>query len=180
MAGRPRHPDPKPTGISFPIRPREPHLQNMTDESPQTRKRLISGVGMILGLIALATAFLSPTIAEAIDPPAPPIEEVTVDLATRLIDAAKAKAAGKEYEAAVASPKLPSQFLYPLVIGLGMIAAAFGIAALIRSEDRTMAGGAIALGIGAAVIQWSMMIVGAILLVLLVIAVIGFLTGGGI
>ncbi|MDF1659509.1 MAG: hypothetical protein P1U58_17970 [Verrucomicrobiales bacterium] len=153
----------------------------MTDDSPETKKRIVSGIGMILGLIALAAAFLSPHIAEAIDPPTPPIEEVTVDLASRLIDAAKAKAAGEEYQsAATPSPKLPSRFIYPFVIGLGMIAAAFGIAALIRSEDRTMAGGAIALGIGAAVVQWSMMIVGAILLVFLVIAVFAFLTGGGL
>jgi len=43
-----------------------------------------------------------------------------------------------------------------------------------------MAGGAIALGVGAVVVQWAMMLVGAILLLLLVLTIIGLLTGGGI
>lgn len=154
----------------------------MSDEAKpkRTKKRLTAGIGLIVGLVALAAAFLSPQIAEAIDPPTPPVEEVAVDLASRIIDAAKAKATGEEYQPAAAPQQLPSRFIYPVVVGLGMIAAAFGVAAFIRSEDRTMAGGAIALGIGAAVVQWSMMMVGAILLILLVVAIIGFLTGGGI
>lgn len=154
----------------------------MTDDSKPkpTKKRLAAGIGLIVGLVALTAAFLSPQIAEAIDPPTPPLEEVAVDFASRIIDAAKAKATGEEYQPAAAAPQSPSRFIYPAVVGLGMLAAALGIAAFMRSEDRTMAGGAIALGIGAAVVQWSMMMVGAILLILLVVAIIGFLTGGGI
>jgi hypothetical protein len=152
----------------------------MTEGPKGTKKRLAAGIGLIIGLVALAAAFLSPQIAEAIDPPTPPVEQVAVDLASRIIDAAKAKAIGQEYQPTAAARELPSRFIYPAVVGLGMIAAAFGIAAFIRSEDRTMASGAIALGVGAAVVQWSMMMVGAILLILLVVAVIGFLSGGGI
>ncbi|MEM9080839.1 MAG: hypothetical protein AAGC74_09130 [Verrucomicrobiota bacterium] len=154
----------------------------MSDESnlKRTKKRLAAGIGLIVGLVALAAAFFSPQIAEAIDPPTPPVEVVAVDLAERIIDAAKAKATGEEYQLSAAPRQLPSRFIYPVVIGLGMIAAAFGVAAFIRSEDRTMAGGAIALGVGAAVVQWSMMMVGAILLILLVVVIIGFLKGGGI
>lgn len=154
----------------------------MNDEPKpkRTKKRLVAGIGLIVGLVALAAALLSPQIAEAIDPPTPPLEEVAVDLASRIIDAAKAKATGEEYQTTAATRQLPSRFIYPAVVGLGMIAAAFGVAAFMRSEDRTMAGGAIALGVGAAVVQWSMMMVGAILFVLLVVAIIGLLTGGGI
>ncbi len=136
--------------------------------------------GLVVGLVALAAAFLSPTIAEAIDPPGPPLEEVAVDLASKILDAAKAKAAGKEYQAAAAAPPLPSRFIYPAVVGLGMFAAALGVLAFARSEDRTMAGGAIALGVGAALIQWSMMMVGAILAVVIVMIIIGAITGGGL
>jgi hypothetical protein len=152
----------------------------MTDEPKRTKKRLAAGIGLIIGLVALTAAFLSPQIAEAINPPTPPLEQVAVDLASRIVEAAKAKATGQEYQPAAVARELPSRFIYPAVVGLGMFAAAFGIAAFIRSEDRTMAGGAIALGVGAAVVQWSMMMVGAILLILLVVAIIGFLTGGGI
>lgn len=154
--------------------------KNMTDEPKRMKKCLAGGIGLILGLVALAAAFLSPQIAEAIDPPKPPLEQVAVDLASRIVEAAKAKATGEEYQPAVVSRELPSRFIYPAVVALGMIAAAFGVAAFIRSEDRTMACGAIALGVGAAVVQWSMMMLGAILLILLVVAVIGVLTGGGV
>ena len=151
--------------------------QEMSDESKQTKKRLVAGIGLIIGLVALAAAFLSPNIAQAIDPPTPPVEEVVVDLAARVIDAAKAKATGEEYRPAAVVPEIPSRFIYPAVVGLGILAAALGVAALFRSEDRTMAGGAIALGVGAVVVQWAMMLVGAILLLLLVLAIIGLLTG---
>ncbi|MBB5351821.1 hypothetical protein HNR46_002060 [Haloferula luteola] len=90
----------------------------------RTKNRLIAGIGMIVGLVALAAAFLSPQIAEAIDPPKPPVEEVAVDLASRIIDAAKAKAKGEEYQPAAAPRQLPSRFIYPAVVGFGMIAAA--------------------------------------------------------
>jgi len=152
----------------------------MSDESKPAKKCLVAGIGLIIGLAALAAAFLSPNIAQAIDPPTPPVEEVVVDLASRVIDAAKAKAMGEEYQSAAVVPELPSRFIYPAVVGLGILAAALGVAALFRSEDRTMAGGAIALGVGAAVVQWAMMLVGAILLLLLVLTIIGLLTGGGI
>jgi len=154
--------------------------QKMTEELKRTKKRLIASTGLIVGLVALAAAFLSPSIAEAIDPPKAAVEEVAVDLASRIIDAAKAKASGQEYQPVAAPQQLPSRFIYPVVVALGMFAAALGIAAFIRSEDRTMAGGAIALGVGAALIQWAMMMVGAILIILLVLAVIAFLSGGGV
>ena len=149
----------------------------MTNNPKPIRKRLIASIGLIIGLIALTAAFLSPNIAEMIDPPKQQVEEVAVDLASRIIDAAKAKATGEDYEPKGILQPRPSRFIYPTVIGLSMLAVALGIISLIRSEDNTLAGGAIALGIGAAVVQWSMMIAGAIILILLVIVILGFLGG---
>ena len=149
----------------------------MTNELIQPKKRLLAGIGLIVGLVAIASAFLSPNIAEAIDPPTRPVEEVAVDLASRIVDVAKAKVTGEEYQPA-AVQQLPSRFIYPTVVSLGMLAAVLGVAAFFRSEDRTMAGGAIALGVGAAVVQLAMMLVGTILLILLVVVIIGGLTGG--
>jgi hypothetical protein len=142
---------------------------------PPSPKRLLGGIGMILGLLALGVAFLSPKIAGMIDPPPRPIEETVVDLAGRLAAAAKAKAKGEVYEApAVAREPLPSRFLYPGVIIAGIAAAGLGIGAAIRSEDRFFSRGAIALGTGAALVQWSMMLVGVLALILLVVAVMSF------
>ena len=142
--------------------------------SSSPSRRFLGGSGMILGLLALAIAFLSPQIARRIDPPSKPVEEVVVDLAGRLAAAAKAKMKGESYIAPAfeAKPALPSRYLYPGVILAGICAAGLGIAGAMRSEDRFFAGGAIALGTGAALVQWSMMLVGVLVLIFLVCAVV--------
>lgn len=150
--------------------------EEMTNKDAQSHKRTISGIGAFLGLIALTAAFLSPQIAKAIDPPSKPLEQIVVDSASRIVDAAKAKAAGQEYTRNTPIQKRPSRFIYPIVICLGMFAAGLGITGLLRSEDRTLASGAVALGIGAAVVQFSLMILGAILILFLIFAVISFIS----
>jgi hypothetical protein len=50
---------------------------------PTSKFRLFGGIGIVLGLIAIAAAFLSPWIQKKLDPPARPVEEVAVDIASR-------------------------------------------------------------------------------------------------
>jgi hypothetical protein len=145
--------------------------------TPTTKPRLLGGIGIILGLVSIAVAFLSPWIQEQIDPPARPVEEVAVDIAAQLADAAKAKIKGEEYTPAYQRPEKASRFLFPTVIIAGMIAAGFGVAGSLRSEDKFFSGGAIALGVGAAVVQWSFLIAGALILVMLVLAAMSLLGG---
>ena len=147
----------------------------MTTDTASPKKKTLGLIGIVAGFLALASAFLSAWIQEAIDPPAKPIEERTVEFAGRLAAAAKAKIKGEEYIPTTVAEPLPSRFLFPGVIGLGMLAAGLGILSLVRSEPRMIGSGAIALGISAAVVQWSILIAGAILLLLLVFAVMSFL-----
>jgi hypothetical protein len=149
----------------------------MTTQGKSSKTRTIGIVGIIAGFLALAAAFLSPWIRDAIDPPAKPIEQTAVDFAGRLAEAAKAKLKGEAYVPAIATEPLPSRFLFPGVIGLGMVAAGLGIASLIKSEPRIVGGGAIALGVGAAVVQWSILVAGAIFFILLVMIVMSLLGG---
>ncbi len=131
-----------------------------------------------MGLIALTAAFLSPSIASVIDPPPRPAEEATIDFATKLYEAAKAKAENRDYVSSAPAQPAPSRFLFPVIISLGMIAAAMGLIGLLRDENRLFSGGAIALGVGAATVQFSLLLLALIffLLVLFIIAsVLGLL-----
>ncbi len=148
----------------------------MTKDNIETRT--LGMIGIVLGFLALAGAFLSPWIQDAIDPPAKPLEERAVGFAGRLADAAKAKMKGEEYVPATAPEAKPSRFLFPGIIALGMLAMGFGLGSLLSSEPKMVGGGAVALGLSAAVVQWSIILAGAILMILIVMAVLTLLGGG--
>ncbi|MGJ8651684.1 MAG: hypothetical protein ACSHX8_00290 [Opitutaceae bacterium] len=131
-------------------------------------------VGCIIGFIALVAAFLSPQIAEAIDPPAKPIEESAVDFALKLKAVAEAKMKGEEYQVEPVD-KNPSAHLFTAVIAFGMIGTGLGVGSLIRGENKNISGGAMTLGITAAVVQWSILIAGIIIFLLIVAIVLGAL-----
>lgn len=136
------------------------------------KKSMLGVIGCIISFMALAAAFLSPQIAEAIDPPAKPIEESAVDFAIKLKDAAAAKMRGEAYQA---EPKEanPSRYLFPAIIGFGMIGTGFGVGSLIRGEKRSLSAGAITLGITAALVQWSLLFLALIIFVLLIGSILG-------
>ena len=140
-------------------------------------KNTFAIIGSIIGFLALIFAFLSPWIAEAIDPPPKPVEESVVDFATKLKDAAVAKMKGEEYKGEV-TEKVPSNYLPPAVIAFGMIGAGFGVGSIFAGEKKSFSGCAITLGVSAVVVQWSIMIVAALIFVLLVMVVLGVLGGG--
>ena len=145
-------------------------------EMEKKKKKTLGAVGCIIGFIALVAAFLSPHIAEAIDPPQKPIEESFADFAVKLKDATVAKMKGKEYEPEVEpEERLPSATLIPAIITLGMVGTGFGVGGLLREERTAISSAAITLGITAAVVQWSLLIAGAIIACLLLAVVCGML-----
>ena len=150
----------------------------MSTDSSSEKKRTLGVIGVIVGFVALSCAFLSPWIQEAIDPPKKTLEESTVDFAGRLAEAAKAKVKGEEYVAANTEQPKPSRFIFPTVIGMGLVGAGLGIGSMLKSEQRMIGGGAIALGIGAVVVQWSIIIASAIFFLVLVLAVMALFGGG--
>ena len=104
------------------------------DSSPG---RTLGVIGILVGFLALAGAFLSPWIQDAIDPPAKPLEETAVDFAERLTEAAAARIKGEVYEPDVTMVEAkPSRFLFPGIIGLGMVAVGLGPGSLLRSEPK--------------------------------------------
>jgi hypothetical protein len=138
------------------------------------KKNTLAAIGSIIGFIALVFAFLSPWIADAIDPPDKPVEESVVDFATKLKNAAAAKMKGEEYEGEL-DEKVPSDYLPPVVIAFGMIGVGFGLGSFFAGEKKSFAGCAVTLGVSAAVVQWSIVLVAALLIIFLVVAVLGAL-----
>jgi hypothetical protein len=147
----------------------------MEPESSSPKKGKIALIGIVVGFLALASAFLSPWIQEAIDPPPKPIEETAVSFAGRLAAAAKAKIKGEEYVPITVEEPKPSRFLVPTVIGFGMLSVGLGIVSLLKSESRGLGAGAIALGISAVVAQWGILLASVIVFILIVFLVLHFL-----
>jgi hypothetical protein len=136
------------------------------------KKNILGIAGCIISFMALVAALLFPQIVEAIDPSAVPIEESAVDFALKLKDVAAAKMKGEEHQSEP-QEKNPSSYLFTAVIGFGIVGAGFGLGSLIRGEKKSISGVAMTLGITAAIVQWSLLIAGAIILLLLIAIVLG-------
>ena len=129
--------------------------------------------GIVVGLIALTAAFLSPWIVEAVSPPKP-IEESLVDFALKIKDAAVAKAKGKEYRPEKKERDI-GDFIPPSIIGVSMLAVILGVVSLVKDDKKIIGGTAACLGISAAVVQWSIIIAAAVIFLILVAIVLAAL-----
>ena len=146
------------------------------------KRNILAGVGIIIGFLAIASAFLSPWIAEAIDPPPKPTEEALVDLAVKIKQAAEAKVKGEQYQPATTAEqqKPPSHYLPPAVIAVAMLGVAFGLGSFLVGENKSLSGVAVTLGVAAAVVQWSIIlfaILATLIVILIIIAIIGAIGG---
>ena len=132
----------------------------------------ISRIGItavVVGVVAIAAAFLSPWIIRTISPPKP-LEVEVVDFATRVKNAAVAKVKGQAYESP-ARPRTAGHYVAPAVIGLGLLGMSLGVVSLLRDERKLPGGIAVGLGLGAAVVQWSI-IISSIILFLILAAIV--------
>lgn len=145
----------------------------------QNKKKTLAVIGCVLGFVALSMAFLSPWIAAQIDPPREPIEAKVADLASRIKEATKAKLSGEEYTPAPRNvEKLPSDYLPPVIIGVGLLALGFGVASFLTGENQRMSVVTMFLGVAGPIVQWSLMMIGALIFVLLVMALLAAVGGG--
>jgi len=142
----------------------EPQDQARQPDPTRSKKRL-AVIGTVIGFLALTCSLLSPWIAEAIDPPPPPAEAPGFNFSFTFNDKTVGNAPAPA--SVSAPPKPPSYFLMPAIIAAGMIGAGFGFGSLITGEPRSLATTAIALGIGAAVAQWVIIIAAAIIVLLI-------------
>ena len=135
----------------------------------------------MVALVALAAAALSPYAVETLEPERKPIDEVAVDAAIRIQDRLAAKARGEAYArpASVDAAGAGWSRIYPAsVIGAGALAACVGVVGFVRHDDPRLAGATVAVGLGAVVFQYALLLAGLLLLVLLVGAILAALGGG--
>ncbi|MBN2684120.1 MAG: hypothetical protein JXR40_02470 [Pontiellaceae bacterium] len=127
-----------------------------------------SSIGLVISILALTAAFLSPWIIDKLTPP-----KSTKERAVELVKELK-KAILEDESTAQKTPKEknPGWFVAPTVIGFSMLGVVFGVIGTIR-EEKTLPGRlAIGLGVAAATVQWSLLLVGALIIVLLLAAVL--------
>lgn len=121
----------------------------------------LSSIGIIVALFALTAALLSPWVIAALSPPAPPIEKEIIDFASKLKDAAIAKAKGVEYvPASNSEPNTPLlvEYYFPGVISLAMLGVCIGVIALVHEPKKLPGSLAVGFGLTAAIAQWSLFI----------------------
>jgi hypothetical protein len=121
--------------------------------------------GLIAALVGITLAACGPWLAEILDPPPPPIEEQAAEVASRIKDRVIAKL--RSQKIAPAAPKTEpfrwSRWLPGIAIACGVIGLTLGVLGLVRREDARLVSSAIAIGAGAVVFQWAIIIAGMLL-----------------
>lgn len=131
-----------------------------------------SSAGLVIAFLALTLAVLSPWITDALTPERErkPIDEVAVEVATKIKDRLVAKAKGEEF---VAEPAVDTsidigKWYPPSVIGIGLFAACLGVVGFTRHESNRVSASAVAVGLAAIVFQYFLLLAAAIILILLI------------
>ena len=145
--------------------------------APRTITR-IGVAGLVVGLLALAAAALSPWAVAALEPEKKPIDQVAVEVAGRIKDRLAAKAQGQEY-VAPAEPRGVdwSKWYTGVVVAAGVLAICVGVVGLVAHHDGRLNSATVAVGASAVVFQHALMIAAALLLILLVGLVLSVIGG---
>ena len=137
--------------------------------------------GLVVALVALVAAVMSPYAVDALEPERKAVDEVAVDVAVKIKDRLAAKARGEEYAPPADAAPTGTDWsrIYPMsVIGAGVLAACVGVVGFVRHDDPRVASATIGVGLCAVVFQYALILAAALLLVLLVGAILAALGGG--
>lgn len=147
---------------------------------PVPRKITRVGIaGLVIALLALAAAALSPWAVDALEPERKPIDQVAVEVAGRIKDRLAAKAKGQEYVAPAEPQGVDwSKWYMASVIGAGVLAICIGVVGLVAHHDGRLNSATIAVGASAIVFQYALIIAAALLLILLIGLVLSAIGGG--
>jgi len=106
--------------------------------------------------------------------PPEPIDKVVVDVAQRIKDRVAAKVQKVEYKEPATRANL-SKVLSAVAVSLGALALVCAAVSFVVKEPRRFAAAAAALGVGAILFQFSLIIASALLAILLVMVVLNAL-----
>jgi len=130
-------------------------------------------VGTALGCLAVIAAVI-PTWVLPIFVPPPPVDRVVVETAQKIKDRVIARAKGVEYQ----EPKRTLdgyQILAAVAVTLGVLALVLAAVSFVVHEPWRYAGAAGTLGAVAIVFQFSLLVAGALLGILLVVVILNYL-----
>ena len=147
-------------------------------QSAPRRITRVGVAGLVIALLALAAAAMSPWAVDALEPEKKPIDEVAVEVAGRIKDRLAAKAKGQEY-VAPAEPRRThwDKWYSGGVVGAGVLAVCVGVIGLVARHDTRLNSATIAVGAAAVAFQYVLMIAAALLLILLVGLVLSAIGG---
>ena len=137
------------------------------------KKHWFGIVGTALGCLAIIAAVL-PTWVLPIFVPPPPVDRVVVETAQKIKDRVIAKAKGVEYRESKRALDW-YQILAAVAVTLGVLALVLAAVSFVVHEPWRYAGAAGTLGVGAIVFQFSLLIAGALLGILLVFVILNYL-----
>ena len=149
------------------------------EDQPAPRKVTRAGVaGLVIGLLALVAAALSPWAVGALEPERKPIDQVAVEVAGRIKDRLAAKAKGQEYVAPAEPRGVDWAKWYPAgVVAAGILAVCIGVVGLVAGHDGRLNSATVAVGASAVILQYALLIAAALLLILLVGLVVSAVGG---
>ena len=141
-----------------------------TSDSSTTRKVTLFGItGLVIALVALAAAVLSPWAVDVLEPEAKPIDEVAIDAAMRIKDRVAAKLKGEEFIPPPEEKRFEWAKWYPAsTVACGAVAICFGVVGFVRRDDVRFNGATVAVGLSAIVFQYFLLIAAALILLLLI------------
>jgi hypothetical protein len=153
--------------------------QTASVESIPRKTTRIGIAGLVLALLALAAAALSPWAIDALEPEKKPIDEVAVGIAGRIKERLVAKAKGQPYVAPAEPQRANWAKRYTGgVVGIGMVALCIGVIGLVARHDARLNSATVAVAASAIVFQYVLMIAAALLLILLIGLVVSVIDGG--
>jgi len=166
------------------------------ERSGGCRWSVLSGLGLVFGIVAFLLAALSPWAVAAFadqQPRAPAEPEEEVDLVKEVAQAVKRKLRDKlrgekEEEEGIGleieigdPPDEPREINWTtaIPIGVGAIGVCLGVGGFVRSEDPRLSMAASGLSLAAMILQYFLIITAVILAILVLGTIAGALGGGG-
>ena len=137
------------------------------------RKSWFGITGTAVGCLAIVAAVLPTWVLPVVIPPSP-IDKVVVETVQKIKDRVVAKAKGFEYQ----EPKRTVDWYQTFAVAavsLGVLALILAAVSVVAREPRRYAGAAGVLGAGAIIFQFSLLIAGALICILLIYVVIAAL-----
>lgn len=153
--------------------------QPASEASATPRVTPLGVAGLVIALVSLLGAALSPWIVAALEPEPATLGQVAVETAGEIKDRLAAKLKRKQYTPPAKLAHIDWSERYPpAVIGAGVLAICFGVVGLVARHDYRLNSVTIATGACAVLLQHALLIAGMLMLILLIAVILHVFQAG--